>query len=124
MALSIDVLEVATAVHAVAEAVRAVHSRLSIDDMLELTQQAAVGRTGAAGLAFFASVQEVHDVSSMKVCLAGCSSKVSSLSMAKEARNEPCSLWPSFATLKNESAPLMKRPSSSLRSVSASTSTC
>ena len=48
MALSIDVLEVATAVHAVAEAVRAVHSRLSIDDMLELTQQAAVGRTGAA----------------------------------------------------------------------------
>ena len=51
MALSIDILEVATAVHAVAEPVRAVHSRISIDDMLVLTQQAAASGTGAACVA-------------------------------------------------------------------------
>ena len=48
MALKIDILQVAAAVHAVAEAVRAVHSRISIDDMFALTLQAAAGRTGHA----------------------------------------------------------------------------
>jgi hypothetical protein len=46
MALKIDILQVAAAVQSVAEAVRAVHVRISIDDMLALTQQAAAGRTG------------------------------------------------------------------------------
>ena len=46
MALKIDILQVANAMDALAEAVRAVHVRISIDDMLELSLQAAAGRTG------------------------------------------------------------------------------
>ena len=47
MALKIDIVQVANAMNALAEAVRAgVHVRISIDDMLELSLQAAAGRTG------------------------------------------------------------------------------
>ena len=46
MALKIDIVQVATALNALVEAVRAVHVRISIDDMFELTQQATAGRTG------------------------------------------------------------------------------
>ena len=46
MALKIDIVQVANALNALAEAVRAVHVRITIDDMLELSLQAAAGRTG------------------------------------------------------------------------------
>jgi len=46
MALKIDIVQVANALNMLAEAVRAVHVRISIDAMFELTQQAAAGRTG------------------------------------------------------------------------------
>ena len=49
MALKIDIVQVANALNALAEAVRAVHVRISIDDMFELSQQAAAGRTGKGG---------------------------------------------------------------------------
>ena len=44
MALKIDIIQVATAMHELAKAVRAV--RISIDDMFALTEQAAAGPTG------------------------------------------------------------------------------
>ena len=46
MALEIDIVQVANAMNALAEAVRAVHVRISIDDMFGLSFQAAAGRTG------------------------------------------------------------------------------
>ena len=46
MALKIDIIQVATAMHELAKAVRAVHVRISIDDMFALTLQAAAGPTG------------------------------------------------------------------------------
>ncbi len=46
MALKIDVCEVAVALDSVEEAVRAVHDRLTIDDMLALCTNAAAGLTG------------------------------------------------------------------------------
>ena len=48
MALKIDISQVAAAMHALAEAVREVHVRLSIDDMLVLSEKAAAGRTGSS----------------------------------------------------------------------------
>ena len=46
MALKIDVLQVANAMDAMEVAVRAEHSRMTIDDMLQLSTAAAAGRTG------------------------------------------------------------------------------
>ena len=46
MTLKIDIVQVATVMHEVAKAVRAVHVCTSIDDMFPLTLQAAAGRTG------------------------------------------------------------------------------
>ena len=46
MALKIDIIQVANAMHELAKAVRAVHVRISIDDMFALTLQAAAGPTG------------------------------------------------------------------------------
>ena len=48
MALKINISQVAVAMHALAEAVREVHVRLSIDDMLVLSEKAAAGRTGSS----------------------------------------------------------------------------
>ena len=46
MALKIDVLQVANAMDALEVAVRAEHTRMTIDDMLQLSTDAAAGRTG------------------------------------------------------------------------------
>ena len=46
MALEIDVLQVANAMDALEVAVRAEHARVTIDDMLQLSTNAAAGRTG------------------------------------------------------------------------------
>ena len=46
MALKIDVLQVVNAMDAMEVAVRAEHSRMTIDDMLQLSTAAAAGRTG------------------------------------------------------------------------------
>ena len=46
MALKMTVLQVAQAIDAVAEAIRKVHVRLSIADMLELCDQASASSTG------------------------------------------------------------------------------
>ena len=46
MALKIDFLQVANAMDAMEVAVRAEHSRMTIDDMLQLSTAAAAGRTG------------------------------------------------------------------------------
>ena len=48
MALKIDISQVAEAMHSLAEAVREVRVRISIDDMLELSRRAAAGRTGSS----------------------------------------------------------------------------
>ena len=48
MSLKIDISQVSAAMDAVAEAVRAVHVRLTIDAMFSLTFEAAAGRTGPA----------------------------------------------------------------------------
>ena len=53
MALKIDIVQVANALNALAEAVRAVHVRITIDDMLELSLQAAAGRTVQCGVSIF-----------------------------------------------------------------------
>ena len=49
--LKIDVLQVANAMDTIEEAVRAVHERLSIDELLDMSTTAAAGRTGASVLA-------------------------------------------------------------------------
>ena len=51
MALKIDVLQVSNAMDTIEEAVRAVHERLSIDELLDMSTTAAAGRTGASVLA-------------------------------------------------------------------------
>ena len=48
MALKIDVLQVSNAMDAIEEAVRAVHDRLSIDELLDMSTTAAAGRTGVS----------------------------------------------------------------------------
>ena len=56
MALKINISQVAVAMHALAEAVREVHVRLSVDDMLDLSQKAAAGRTGSSVVTHFITV--------------------------------------------------------------------
>ena len=46
MALKIDVLQAANAMDALEVAIRAEHARMTIDDMLKLSTNAAAGRTG------------------------------------------------------------------------------
>ena len=48
MALKIDVLQVSNAMDTIEEAVRAVHERLSIDELLDMSTTAAAGRTGVS----------------------------------------------------------------------------
>ena len=75
MALKIDISQVAVAMHALAEAVREVHVRLSIDDMLHLSQAAAAGRTGSSVVPHFISADFLADV---QACQAACYLKASS----------------------------------------------
>jgi hypothetical protein len=46
MALKVDISEVSAAMDALAEAVRAVRVRIPVEDMVEMSHQAAAGRTG------------------------------------------------------------------------------
>ena len=48
MALKIDVLQVSNAMDTIEEAVRAVHERLSIDELLGMSTMTAAGRTGVS----------------------------------------------------------------------------
>lgn len=75
MALKIDISQVADAMHALAKAVREVHVRLTIDELLDLSQAAAAGRTGSSEEPHFIRADFLPVV---QACPAGCYLKASS----------------------------------------------
>ena len=62
MALKIDVLQVANAMDALEVAIRAEHARMTIDDMLKLSTNAAAGRTGMSCAMKYRRGDNLHGV--------------------------------------------------------------
>ena len=60
MALKVDILEVAAAMDVLAAAVRAVHVRIPVADMVDLSERAAAGRTGLPAHASIEVVTHCH----------------------------------------------------------------
>ena len=60
MALKVDISDVAAAMDVLAPAVRAVHVRIPVADMVDLSERAAAGRTGLPAHASIEVVTHCH----------------------------------------------------------------
>ena len=121
MAMRIDVSEVSNAMDHIEEAVREVHERLSIDELMTMATAAAAGRTGMIARCFG---RTVHAQLPVQASLVGCCLKIS-LPLAPSAPREEQSLrWPRTVSEPNASARPLRRQTSFLKNELGFTAMC